>query len=281
MLALGLAGFVAAATWTPSLAVAKDSYAVDCGKCAAQIPQYYAKNKAKSEDYAAALARFSDCFDRSSKNDMGSLVSPQELRNLFEATGEVFKFQTLYENRDWMGKEEDYLKQAVQSGYWKATWGFGTTDCLKHAQTLKQHLDELFAKQGVSDRFKVEVANSYDDTKATDTAANVAPVSNHFIVRIISLATGRSYTGDVYTGFTKFSRESENGRVVLNDFESCLVDKVLAAKRGGGISDGNVSAILDTFKPGVRSNLANAAKLAAGQCLRGAKQATVEDYGLW
>lgn len=246
-------------------------YAVECNACAGQLNNYYAKNKAKSEDINAALARLNGCFSDLATHNL--LVSTQEIRNVFEASGEFFKFDTLYKNKEWLGKEEDFLKAAVSDGYWKGMWPFGATDCETHARNLKAFLEDRFSKQGLSDDFKVEVVNSYPNIKATDASANPLPGSNHYIVRIVSMKTGRSYTGDVYTG-VHFSREDDGDRITFNDFEACFFDQVTLKVFGKKMSEGSWSAIASSFTPVLRTKLAQAAKSSAGQCRTGARQAS-------
>ncbi len=197
-----------------------------------------------------------------------------EFRNFFEITGRLFE-QT-GPQKITPKNEQEQLQNAVLSGYSQYAWLIGATDCQTHALNLIKHLKATVDNDG--NEYKFELVNTFQDFDSkqfADFDGVLLPGANHYVVRAVSMRTGRSYILDGYTiPSTTPEPELHGEKIILTNYEECIYPKVIKAKLG--LAQDNILAMAASFTPMLRSTIARESVRIANTCLSGTESTIIQ-----
>jgi len=243
--------------------------------CSAGVKAQYRSYMTNGVLNRQGLSRLGQCF-RGDLEHLTGGFSQQEVRNFFEISGRIIS-RSLSEmpTEETIRIEKGALLYGVMSGLNKYMWPIGATDCETHARNLKAHLEQVFTPA----QFRFEVVNTFQDiddkSGLPDFDGSLLPMGNHYLVRAISMQTGKSFIANGYTA-PSVTLENDEAReiVVLDSYEECFFSKVMQLKLGVNPTD-DYLGVLATFTPVVRSMVAREAKRVAGLCISGQEQVSV------
>lgn len=277
-----------------ALTCGADVETYQCEKlCSGTLGQKYQKNYKYDYDH---LKEINQCL---TENYAASVAGPslEEMRTFFEVTGELYK-QDLVSDKspNYETVEIGTLERAAGAGLGKFVWLVGATDCLEHAEKLRQHLSETLG----SKEFEFEVVNSVTaiDRNSFINFNAIKPMANHYIVRAVSKVTGKSYLVDGYTGVS-VGRETDLRKkmITFNTYESCFLAKVTEVKREtlkryakmtnplgeairewilGEEANNSLMDLGTSLTPMLKSLIGEEAKAAAASCMAGAKTVSIK-----
>lgn len=222
-----------------------------------------------SDCYAALGARYDPASAARLKSLSAGMAAPsgytgQEARNYFEAAGKSLSGAGLDSGAEAAKAEKKKLLAVIQEGKYYfgnviANVGTGTTDCLTHAQRLKEYLEEHFSAAD----YKFGIVNGWSDP-AKYSAQNLIG-ANHYMVRAVSMRTGHSYVCDGYV-VASVRSEKDSIWILFNDFEDCVYNKYSELTLGGGFR-----RTVAMWTPVQKGLLAQHGKSGAAVCASGAE----------